>query len=234
VKLFNLSNPNLSANGLTALFAAESSPHGFGIHELNLQTSELKLRFNAYYEAWSNSQNVVALLNASECGAALPRSSWICILNTDTGKQKVIYLTKQSFRFGGMDWSPDDQQLAVSYHEAASNSTSPDRRRIYLYNLQSDQFTPISPDSVDAQAPAWSPDGKYLAYIQTDLKSSEAQLMVMHADGSCAVPLIPVKGFIDSPAWSPDGNWLSFVYNFRLYKVDLNDEAIKRTLAQCS
>lgn len=234
MKLFNVRNPYLSADGLTASFAVESSPIGHGIHKLNLQTGELNLRFDASFAAWSNSQDAVALLNASECDSIAPRRSWICIMNAVTGKQKVIYSTNRRFAFGGMGWSRDNEYLAVSSSETDLNSTNPGHRRIYIYDLQSDQYSPITPDSVDAYDPAWSPDNKYIAYIQTEGKSTEARVMVMHADGSCPVPLISIKGLVESPAWSPDGNWLSLVYDFHLYKVDLNDEAIKRTLASCA
>jgi dipeptidyl aminopeptidase/acylaminoacyl peptidase len=234
-KLFNVTNPHLSADGATALFHVGTSPFGFGIHELDLQTSEVKIISDGFFAAWSKSQDTIALWNASECKTTelQGRVNVICVIDTSTGERKIVHLSNQGWSFGGMDWSPDNRQLVISLHESVSNSTGPDRRRLYLYDLHSGDLSPITPAQIDATDPVWSPDGKYIAYTEFENKSIGDQLMVMRADGSCKVPLIPATGFVASPAWSPDGNWLSVVFDFRLYKIDLNDEAIKRTLANC-
>lgn len=234
-KLFNVTNPHLSADGLTAQFNVGTSPFGFGIHELNLQTGEVKIMSDGFFAAWSKAQDAVALWNASECKTTESQrpKNVICVIDASTGEQKIVYVSNQGWSFGGMDWSPDNGQLVISLDESYSNPTDPYRHRLYLYDLHSGDLSPLTPAQIDATDPAWSPDGKYIAYSQFENKSIGDQLMVIRADGSCKVPLIPAAGFVDSPAWSPDGNWLSVVFDFRLYKIDLNDEAVKRTFANC-
>ncbi|MBP7690014.1 MAG: PD40 domain-containing protein [Thermoflexales bacterium] len=233
-KLFNVRNPHLSADGVTALFHVETSPFGYGIHALNLQTSEVNVIFDSSLAAWSKSEDAVALLDASECPTTESSRRVICVVDTVTGQQKIIYSSNQRVPYGGMDWSPDNSRLVISLDESYSNPTDPYRHRLYLYDLHSGDLSPLTSAQIDATDPAWSPDGKYIAYSQFENKSIGDQLMVIRADGSCKVPLIPAAGFVNSPVWSPDGNWLSVVFDFRLYKVDLNNEAIKRTLASCS
>lgn len=231
--LLNVTNPHFSADGVTVLFQVETSPFGHGLHALNLQTGEVKVISDSFLAAWSESEDAVALINASECPTTDPSRRVICVVDTATGQQKIIYSSNQRVPYGGIDWSPDNSQLVISLDESYSNPTDPYRRRLYLYDFHSGDLSPLTPAQIDATDPAWSPDGKYIAYTEFENNSIGEQLMLMRADGSCKAPLIPAAGFVDSPAWSPDGNWLSVVFGFRLYKIDLNDEAIKRTLAKC-
>jgi dipeptidyl aminopeptidase/acylaminoacyl peptidase len=63
------------------------------------------------------------------------------------------------------------------------------------------------------EAPAWSPDGKQLAYIGVDA-NHQRQLVVAAPDGNAsgARPIAAVGScrLAQAPAWSPDGRWLAF------------------------
>ena len=58
--------------------------------------------------------------------------------------------------------------------------------------------------------PAWSPDGKWVAYV-TD-RTGEAQMAVRPADGSGKEDLLTdrTKGYLYGPTWSPDGGKLAY------------------------
>lgn len=62
--------------------------------------------------------------------------------------------------------------------------------------------------------PAWSPDGKKLAYVQWNLnKSSEpSKLLVANADGSETKTLVRLRPFNNfaAPTWSPDGTQIAY------------------------
>jgi len=69
--------------------------------------------------------------------------------------------------------------------------------------------------------PAWSPDGKHIAFMSARLGGFS--LFVMDADGS-NVRLVtrPEKSFLGSPAWSPDGKSIAYVDDKTIYIVGID------------
>lgn len=58
-------------------------------------------------------------------------------------------------------------------------------------------------------APAWSPDGKSLAFVRSTNGRRSFHVYVMRADGT-GVRQITRGRFDESPAWSPDGQWIAY------------------------
>jgi TolB protein len=59
--------------------------------------------------------------------------------------------------------------------------------------------------------PAWSPDGKQVAF--TTNRDGNYEIYVMNADGSDPRNLTRHRGQDNFPAWSPDGKRVAFVSN---------------------
>ncbi len=57
--------------------------------------------------------------------------------------------------------------------------------------------------------PAWSPDGKRLAFTRTKNEYKSFQVYVMRADGG-GVRRLTNGRFDERPAWSPDGRWIAY------------------------
>lgn len=57
-------------------------------------------------------------------------------------------------------------------------------------------------------APAWSPDGRRLAFVVA--RVGDAQIYAMNADGKELRRLTPAGTHL-LPAWSPDGRWIAFL-----------------------
>src|SRR6187431_248232 len=61
----------------------------------------------------------------------------------------------------------------------------------------------------DVQTPAWSPDGRKLAFVSR--RDGNAEVYVMNADGSGLRNVTGTPSDDLDPAWSPDGRAIAFV-----------------------
>lgn len=109
----------------------------------------------------------------------------------------------QIFVLHGRD---DDDHLAHSHDYSLS---------VYLYRAQpgGDEVRRLSPEAeVDDGAPAWSPDGEWIAFGRKKPRTATGrQLWLMRADGGEARALTDdLLVHHGPPAWSPDGRYLLF------------------------
>jgi dipeptidyl aminopeptidase/acylaminoacyl peptidase len=97
-----------------------------------------------------------------------------------------------------------------------------DRRRthLYLFDLASKSMTQITSGDFDDSEPAWSPDGKLLAFTSNRSKPDpdlnyDSNIWVVTADsttkGAELTQVTTNPGADTTPAWSPDGKWLTYV-----------------------
>jgi len=96
-----------------------------------------------------------------------------------------------------------------------------DRRRthLYVFDLASKSLTQVSSGDYDDVEPAWSPDGKYLAFASNRSKPDPdatyaVNIWTVSADSKDkgANPTQVTKGLggDHQPAWSPDDKWIAY------------------------
>jgi dipeptidyl aminopeptidase/acylaminoacyl peptidase len=97
-----------------------------------------------------------------------------------------------------------------------------DRRRTHLYafDLAAKSLTQITSGDFDDSEPAWSPDGKFVAFTSNrstpdpDGTYDTSIWVVAAANSDKGAHLTQVTtnpGTDGSPAWSPDGKWIAYV-----------------------
>ena len=131
---------------------------------------------------------------------------FLYVLSAD-GKQEQR-LTKNDAPECDAVWSPDGKRLAFAF-----DKTSPGQGDIEIYVIDAggENQRPIitSPGRLSHEEwPAWSPDGKQLAFTST--RDGNQELYVCAADGS-DIRRMTVDPAIDAhPSWSTDGKQIAF------------------------
>lgn len=122
-------------------------------------------------------------------------------------------------------WSPDGQEIVfLSQRRPPTGEDDPNNPvyefplSLYRYKInligtrepRNSDLLPIEPGDSDMLSPAWSPDGRYLAYVKSprDTKPRRIMLYDFETEQATEYPGIP-EGAYD-PAWSPDGRMLAF------------------------
>lgn len=144
----------------------------------------------------------------------------IYVTNADGGGLKRI--TKEPSFDSMPSWSPDGSRIAFSMVDissmfssasasssASSTRDSSDESGIYTISVDGTGLRQLTHEAED-EYPAWSPDGKMIAFGRLDKRAG--WIYTVNADGRGLRKLTdPPKGFWDSqPSWSPDGTKIAF------------------------
>jgi eukaryotic-like serine/threonine-protein kinase len=121
--------------------------------------------------------------------------------------------------------SPDGKSIVVM-----KSDTSTGNQDIWVYDLATGNGTAITQDTPPDNAPIWSPDGKYVAYVST--RESYAGIYRKSGDGKGPEELLfrytPGAGMVLTD-WSPDGKFITFYTGvLLLVPVTTNQPALER------
>ncbi len=93
------------------------------------------------------------------------------------------------------------------------------RTHLYVFDIASKALTQVTSGDFDDEHPAWSPDGKLLAFDSKRTgpdpdRNYDSNIWVVAADntdkGAHPTQVTTSAGSEDSPAWSPDGKWIAY------------------------
>lgn len=73
--------------------------------------------------------------------------------------------------------------------------------------------------------PAWSPDGKYIAYVHGDTAPGKSGIYIITPEGK-ENTLFHLGTGASEPTWSPDGQWIAFSDGGQIWKKKLNGDSL--------
>ncbi len=139
----------------------------------------------------------------------------------------AVRLTIPSFGTGGDDspvWRPRDPAVFVYAHYYYGPDL-PNPEGIIQAGLAvtgtaptDADITSLTPHKVLAELPAWSPDGRYIAFVEDhqNTKSSAIKVMRFHRPGAVAdyyhaQTVARGAPYVTQPFWSPKGDYLGYL-----------------------
>jgi N-acyl-D-amino-acid deacylase len=128
-------------------------------------------------------------------------------------------LTSGAYSESDADWSPDGKSVVfVSNREQeADASYRTDLWLVAADNTDRGQsLVRLTNDEATKSNPAWSPDGRLIAFLTADDGVyGMPQLAVIPAGGGeIRVLTASLDPWISSFRWAPDGQWIYFIYDF--------------------
>jgi len=121
--------------------------------------------------------------------------------------------------------SPDGRSVAYVVLQADS-ATKKYRRELWIARTDGSGAHRLTWLNLSASAPAFSPDGRQLAFVSArEGKPSQIWILPL-ADGGEAWPLTSLEQAAGNPAWSPSGDRVAFTV--ALKPADLDSAAAKR------
>jgi dipeptidyl aminopeptidase/acylaminoacyl peptidase len=129
------------------------------------------------------------------------------------GKREPRKLTSENYNVGGFDWSPDGRQIIFSHVKTAGANdwTTAD---VSLVEVSSGKVTPFVKTPAAESSPVFSPDGKFVAMLVSDVPVRWAQSgMINIFPTTGGAPKVLAASFDGQPnvaGWSPDGKRIYF------------------------
>ncbi len=108
-------------------------------------------------------------------------------------------LIEGEYRYqSNVSWSPDEQKLVFNRRDEKF------RDDVWIISVEDGSLTQITSSPDHEMSPAWSPDGKSIAYGRT---GKEHSLWISSIDGTTSRKIIDHNRRC-LPTWSPDGKWI--------------------------
>ena len=199
------------------------------LHE-GSNANPLDLQWTVRDPAWSSDGKYIAFVRREE--------SYSDLYLLDMESQQTIQVTRNGSRTqprtqdyvhqviwaAKPTWSPEGDELVFLSQQRPATGPN-DQPAIYefpleLYRFQirlaearepnNDDILPLGPDGTDLLSPAWSPDGRYLAYVQAPRDTTPRRIMLYDFVNEQAQPFPGTPEGAYDPAWSPDGQTLAF------------------------
>jgi Tol biopolymer transport system component len=161
------------------------------------------------YRANTRGRDVIRVTHspaADDFPAWSPDGSHIAFVSDRTGTPQVYVMTQGGHRVTqlthdpngvteGPDWRPDGSRIVFA-------AGPPGAEDIFLMDPDGSHVTQLTTDPASDYAPAWSPNGRRIAFLSTRVPGSR-NVFVMNANGNDQHSITPPGSVDFGPAWLP-------------------------------
>jgi TolB protein len=147
----------------------------------------------------------------------------LSVINDDGSGSRRIWGLRPAYAWGPIEWSPDGTRIVFAVAGTPDggvfviNADGSGAVRLVSHALACG--TGCIGDDIGVYAPAWSPDGRRIAFTRFAYDDYNSGIYVVSESGA-GLRLLTTGGF--RPAWSLDGSSLTFDYWNQIVIVDAN------------
>lgn len=150
------------------------------------------------------------------------------LFDSQTGERRR--LTARDMPEYDASWSPDGKQLVFCCVTFAGGQGNVDLCTVSLDKPESRHLIGDSGKLSHEESPAWSPDGKQIAFTST--RDGNQEVYLIDAAGQNLKRITQDPGLDAHPTWTPDGRHLLFATNrwgdLEIARVDAQGEQVER------
>ncbi len=219
--------PALSPDGTRVAFSWDGGESGNYDIYVKQRNTENPLRLtdtpkSEFYACWSPDGASLAYAVEEEEGES------IYTLPAIGGPARKILDTPVGF--AGLDWSPDGRRLAYSARPDAGRPL-----RLHLFSFatgQSRELTLPAPGTLGDYRPAFSPDGRRIAFLRGD-RTNLRDLFWIPAEGGDVHRLTYSQHSVSGFDWTPDGKSIVFTAGpthaggFRMWRLYVEEGTLQ-------
>jgi dipeptidyl aminopeptidase/acylaminoacyl peptidase len=169
---------------------------------------------------WAPPLEVVTAITyrSDDEGYAKPGYSHLFLVSADGGAPRQLTFGARNHA-GPLSWAPDGRTIVFSGNRNANWEREPFDDEVYAIDVDGGTIRPLTDRRGPDEEPAFSPDGRMIAYVGYDDKRLSYQsniLYVMNRDGSGRRALAEsLDRSVDSPVWAADGRSIFVQYEDR-------------------
>ncbi len=172
--------------------------------------------------AWSPDGSRVAFVNYTDDDPTAPLGKDYDVFVMNPDGSGLTRLTHDRAVDSSPSWSPDGSKIVFASDQAArtAKTCTPSHgpgsvhplfcsSQLYVIGADGAGEARLTPDLADASQPAWSPDGRFVAFVVHGASRDGDCVCVMNADGTGSRRSVAGSGA--HPEWSPDSAAIAFL-----------------------